>query len=312
MCRTGRLIAGLSVCLLAAMAKAAATQHMISPVPPVQVAPGDFVRAGADEEATAHNQDSIANIGFIVGGKAVAVVDPGGSLADGEALRAAIRRQTSLPIRYVIATHAHPDHVFGGQAFLADHPVFIGHFLLPNALAARSSYDHKRLAAVLGEADTGMPVTPTMLVKDTQEIDLGGRMLLLRAWPAAHSDTDLTILDEGTGTLWAGDLLFVDRVPALDGSLKGWLAALRQLEAVPAAHAVPGHGPAAVAWPAGDAAEKSYLQTLLRDVRTGIAKGEEISQTAATAGLSQRQRWTLFDAYNGRNATEAYRELQWE
>jgi quinoprotein relay system zinc metallohydrolase 2 len=320
--RTGWLIA-LSLCaglghaqaaVTPAPAPAAAPASSPAPAPAIvtEIAPGDFVRRGADEEATAQNLDGIANIGFIVGNSAVAVIDPGGSLADGEALRRAIRQRTGLPIRYVIATHAHPDHVFGGAAFLADHAVFVGHARLPGALAQRDAYDHGRLAAVLGDAATGMPVCPTMLVQDTQSIDLGGRVLSLRAWPSAHTDTDLTILDGATRTLWAGDLLFVRRVPALDGSLKGWLAALDQLERVPAVRAVPGHGPASVAWPAGDVAEKTYLLALLRDVRGDIAKGEDIPAAVATAGASQRGGWALFDAYNGRNVTEAYKELQWE
>ncbi len=270
------------------------------------------MRHGADEEATAQNLDGIANIGFIVGGSSVAVIDPGGSLADGEALRAAIRQHTNLPIRYVIATHAHPDHVFGGGAFLADHPIFVGHAMLPVALAQRAAYDHARLAAVLGESATGMPVTPTLLVQTTLTVDLGGRLLLLRAWPDAHTNTDLTILDAATSTLWAGDLLFVHRVPALDGSLKGWLAVLDQLEHVAAARAIPGHGPVSVPWPAGDSPEKTYLLTLQHDVRADIAKGDDIPAAVANAGLSQRGGWVLFDEYNGRNVTEAYKELQWE
>ena len=278
----------------------------------MEVAPGDYVRVGATAEATAANADGIANIGFIVGTQAVAVIDPGGSLADGEALRAAILQRTKLPIRFVIMTHAHPDHVFGGEAFLADHPVYAGHFMLPGALAARGEYDRKRLADVLGDAATGKPVAPSMLVKDTAKIDLGGRVLVLQAWPSAHTDTDLTILDTASSTLWTGDLLFVDRVPALDGSLKGWLAALGGLEKIVAARAVPGHGPASVAWPAGDTAEKSYLQLLQHDVRADIAKGRDITATVSDAGAAQRGQWALFDAYNGRNVTEAYKELQWE
>ena len=278
----------------------------------VEVAPGDFVRVGVDEEATAANADGIANIGFIVGGTDVAVIDPGGSLADGEALRAAIVQRTKLPIRYVIMTHGHPDHVFGGGAFVGDHAVFVGHHRLPDFMAARDEYDRKRLADVLGGAATGTPVVPTLLVQDTRTIDLGGRVLVLKAWPPAHTDADLSILDTATSTLWAGDLLFVNRVPALDGSLKGWIAALAELAGVPVVRAVPGHGPASVPWPAGEDAERDYLLLLEHDVRADIAKGLDIPASIATAAAGQRGAWALFDAYNGRNVTEAYKELEWE
>jgi quinoprotein relay system zinc metallohydrolase 2 len=279
---------------------------------PVEVAPGDYVRVGVCAEASPDNQDAIANIGFIVGGNAVAVIDPGGSLADGRALRAMVRATTPLPIRYVIMTHSHPDHVFGGSAFLPDHPVFVGHWRLPAALANRAAYDHARLAAILGEAATGDPVPPTLLVRADTVLDLGGRALMLQAQPAAHTDTDLTVLDRATGTLWAGDLLFVGRVPSLDGNLVGWLRVLDHLAALPASRAVPGHGPAAVPWPAGATDERRYLDVLLHDVRAGIASGQDIGTVAASAGASEKRRWALFDAYAGRNATVAYKELQWE
>ena len=306
LCRTAAALA--LVCLHPEVA--ASTTQL--PAGIVQVAAGDYVRQGDCAEATPENQDGIANTAFVVGLKAVAVIDPGGSLQDGNRLRAAVRAATNLPIRYVILTHGHPDHVFGASAFLPDHPVFVGHWRLPGVLASRAAHDYHVLEARLRTADTGEAVPPTLLVHDTVVLDLGGRTLRLQAFGSAHTDADLTVTDQATATLFTGDLVFSGRVPALDGSLAGWLRALDARRKQRAARAVPGHGPASLPWPQGAADEQRYLLTLQQDVRRAIAAGQDVDATAATAASSERPRWQLFDDYNGRNAIEAYKELQWE
>ena len=96
-------------------------------LPVDEVAPGVFVHAGRHEYADRDNHGDVANIGFIVGAEAVAVIDTGNSPTIGNGLRDAIRQRTNLPIRYVINTHMHPDHIFGNAAFAEDHPAFIAH-----------------------------------------------------------------------------------------------------------------------------------------------------------------------------------------
>ena len=277
-----------------------------------EVAPGIWVRQGVHEEATVANQDGIANIGFIIGQDAVAVMDPGGSLADGQGLRAALRARTGLPIRWVVMTHLHPDHVFGAEAFAGDNPTFVGHARMAAMLVQRGEFYRNALADVLGIEAAGDYAKPGLLVSDTAELDLGGRTLQLRAHPTAHTDNDLSILDPQTGTLWLGDLLFVDRVPAVDGSILGWLQQTAALRSVPARRAVPGHGPAAVPWPEAADAQERYLGGIVHDIRAMIRRGGDIETAVATVGQSERSNWLLFDDYNGRNVTTAFKELEWE
>jgi quinoprotein relay system zinc metallohydrolase 2 len=297
-----------------------------NPPPFREIAAGIFVRRGLDEDVSPTNDDAIANIGFVVGTDSVAVVDPGGSFRDGERLRQEILRVTKRPIRFVVMTHGHPDHIFGAGAFQRDRPQFVGHSRLPLTLAARGEYYRKRLEEVLrgGSAEAiepraraavprvGVVVPPTRLVEHTATLDLGGRTLELTAYPRAHSDCDLTVRDSQTSTLFAGDLLFVERVPSLDGSLRGWMTALNSLKTVKALRAVPGHGPVGVDWPLGSADLERYLGVLAAGTRAALAKNLDLDAAVQTVGESERGRWKLFDAYHGHNVTQAFKELEWE
>jgi quinoprotein relay system zinc metallohydrolase 2 len=287
-----------------------------SPLAIREIAPGVFVHQGRHELFTPANAGDIANLGFVVGDSAVAVIDTGGSAGLGRRLGEAIRQVTPLPVRYVINTHMHPDHVFGNVAFVPDDPEFIGHAKLPRALATRSQRYLSANADLLGpQAFEGTLIVPPKAgsgVDQQRRIDLGGRSLLLQAWPTSHTDNDLTVLDERTGTLFTGDLLFVDHIPTLDGSLTGWLKTLDALSSIKAERAVPGHGPASVAWPAALEPERRYLETLARDTRAAIDAGRSLSDAAATAAASEKDAWLLFDEYNARNASAAFAELEWK
>lgn len=279
-----------------------------------EVAPGIFVHQGLHQETSGSNQGDIANVGFIIGDRCVAVVDTGGSAEVGTRLRQAIRQRTRLPVCHVINTHVHPDHISGNAAFAADKPVFIGHQHLARALQARWPHYRRALARELGDqqaARTAM-ILPGQSVTGEMTIDLGGRELLLRAWPTAHTDADLTVMDRKTATLWLGDLLFGERMPSLDGSLKGWLAVMRELRQIPVRTAIPGHGPVTANWPAALDPQERYLQALQHSTRAAIRAGKTLSRTLEEAESAPASGWLLFDAYHRRNVTTAYTELEWE
>src|SRR4029077_18781700 len=105
--------------------------------------PGVYVHYGQQAEMTAANFGDVANFGFVVGARCIAVIDTGGTFGVGRALRQAIRRVSAVPVCYVINTHVHPDHVFGNAAFVEDHPEFTGHARLAEAMRVRGpSYLH--------------------------------------------------------------------------------------------------------------------------------------------------------------------------
>lgn len=275
-------------------------------------APGVYVHYGRIEVMTPENAGDIANLGFVVGDRCVAVIDTGGTAAVGRALRAAIRAVTDKPVCFVVNTHVHPDHIFGNAAFVDDKPVFVGHGHLAEAFARRGPNYLNALRRDVGTAADGSAlVPPTRAVAQTLDLDLGGRTLALRAWPTAHTDQDLTAYDAKSGTLFLGDLVFDRHVPVVDGKLRGLLAALDELKSMPARVAVPGHG-RADRWPGVLDPERGYLQALAKDVKAALAAQKTLGQAVQTIGQDQRGTWALFDEFHRRNVTAAYAELEWE
>jgi hypothetical protein len=120
------------------------------------------------------------------------------------------------------------------------------------------------------------------------------------------------VFDPASATLLPADLLFVERIPALDGQLTGWQGELRALKTIAAKRAVPGHGPVSVEWPAGAQDLDRYLDVLLRETRSAVRQGMDISDAAVTVGQSERGLWKLFDDYHGHNVTQAFKEVEWE
>jgi quinoprotein relay system zinc metallohydrolase 2 len=274
--------------------------------------PGVYVHYGQQAETAPANAADIANLGFVVGEKCVAVIDTGGTYAEGRALRLAIRRVTAAPVCYVINTHVHPDHVFGNQAFVEDRPEYVGHAHLAESMRRRGPNYLRALLRDLGAAAQGSTlVLPTHSVPGVERLELGGRTLILRAWQTAHTDTDLTVFDETSGTLWLGDLLFVGHLPVIDGSLRGFIAVIDELKTIPAQRVIPGHGRAG-AWPVAIMAEERYLKQLLIDVRAALGTKMPLAQAIEAVGYDRSDQWLLVDQFHKRNVTAAYAELEWD
>ena len=279
-----------------------------------EIAPGVFVHHGRYEIQSPENRGDMANASFVVGSEAVAVIDTLGSAVLGRELRDAIRAVTDKPVRYVINTHMHPDHVFGNAAFKEDAPAFVGHHKLARGLASRADRYLAINKQMLGEeAFQGIEIVlPTVAVEDSLTLDLGGRSLVCETQRTAHTDNDLTITDTATDTLFLGDLLFSVHVPTLDGSIKGWLTLLDELSRRQAARVVPGHGPHAMELPEALEPEQHYLAAIAADVRKLIKDGKTLEDATKIAGFSERDAWKLFDQYHVRNVTAAFAELEWE
>ncbi len=310
--RSAALITLLVGLLLSRTATLTHSQEVLKPLSIDQVGSGIYMHSGEIALMSGANDGAIANVGFVVGAKGVAVIDTGGSVREGRRLLSAIRQITDEPVLYVINTHAHPDHVFGNAAFLPP-AVFVGSHNLPRQIMERGPYYLKSFRPAMGSLlDEVRILPPSVTVDDELQLDLGDRMLTLRAWRASHSDSDLTVFDERTGILFAGDLVFLRHIPVLDGSIRGWLKTINELARLPAKSVVPGHGPPSAPWPAALDPEKTYLERLQSDCRDLIKRGVPIAAASELAAASEKSHWDLFNEYNARNATAAFSELEWE
>ena len=261
----------LLTCLLASLAQAL-DYHL----QPRQIADGVWLVEGSTDNFAADNGGNIVNVGFIETADGVVVIDTGPSRRYGEALHQSIEQATGKPVLRVLLTHHHPDHVLGNQAF-ASVPIAA----LPGTtklLAEQGDAMAENMYRLVGDWMRGTEVV--LPSEEVQEgaLEIGGRRLQLLAL-RGHTGADLAILDERSGVLFAGDILFYQRAlttPNTPG-LDVWLAELDRLQALPWKQIVPGHGPLA-----SDAAPftqmRDYLGWLDGLLRQGAEQGAEMNE----------------------------------
>ncbi|SOD93663.1 quinoprotein relay system zinc metallohydrolase 1 [Caenispirillum bisanense] len=258
-------------------APTAAAQDLTYALAPMAVALDTYVVEGRTEFFDRRNGGNIVNTAFIVTDAGVVVVDDGPSRRYGEELRAAIARVTDKPVVKVFVTHLHPDHFLGGQAF-ADVPV-AATAATRAGIAAEGMAVTENLYRLSGDWMRGTePMEPTETIAEGEQVvEIGGHRLRLLPLQG-HTDSDLVLLDETTGVLFASDLVFHDRAPTFPhADAAEWLAALDRLAALDVAVVVPGHGP--VARDGGPIAQtRDYVQWLDQALRTAADEGREITE----------------------------------
>jgi glyoxylase-like metal-dependent hydrolase (beta-lactamase superfamily II) len=273
------------------MAAAAQTQAEAQTPPPASlpaplVKPEDLTRVSPHVQVIPDNSVRlVSNIGFIVGDKAVMVVDTGLGPRNGATVAAVAQRLAPGKAVYLVATHAHPEHDLGAQAFPAGSTMIRSEaqaadrdndMAVAKTFAAGSPAAAELLAgAVFRQAD--------VLFKDEATIDLGGVLVTLAALGPAHTAGDIAVFVEGEKVLFSGDLAMKAQ-PAITNpaaTLATWRHALDVLEGFGPVVVVPSHGPL------GDAGYIKGYRAYLNEVaaRTKAAKAGGASQEAATEAV---------------------------
>lgn len=207
---------------------------------PRQVADGVWLFEGAQDSIARGNGGAICNVAMLETPQGAIVVETGGTLRHGAALRAFADQRLGGVVA-ALNTHHHPDHWFGNGAF-ADRPIHA----LPGCIAAQKAGAQALsdgLYRILGSWMQGTAPLPATAAVEGGDLTLGGRVLSVMAL-SGHTPADLALIDGPTGTLIAGDLLFLDRAPSFpDADIAVWRAALSRLGGLPVTGTIPGHGP---------------------------------------------------------------------
>jgi quinoprotein relay system zinc metallohydrolase 1 len=254
------------------------------------VAPDVYVFIGKTEDFNTTNGGNIVNTGFIVGPQGVVVIDTGPSLRYGRQMRAAIARVTDKPVVMAINTHHHPDHFLGNQAF-ADVPIATLADV-QKGIATDGNAFAENLFRMSGDWMAGTEVLAPTRTIGAGPLTIAGKRLRVLALDG-HTGADLALLDEASGVLFAGDLVFDQRAPTTPhADIDHWLTSLAALEKLMAEGGVktlvPGHGPvshdaAAIRW------TRDWLVWLTGALRQAADQGLDMNETL-TQPLPERYR----------------------
>ena len=276
---------------------------------PTQVAKGVYCYFGAPEVMDTHNNGNMVNSCFVDAGFHWLVIDSGPSYM--YAKDALLHVNKVMDVAYVINTHVHDDHWLGNGFYAQKGAEIIGpaHF-------SDVFHEHMtpRMARRISKAayEKTVPTPPNHMIEKSTRLQVDGLSVeIVHVDSKAHTSGDLFVYIAQLETLFAGDLVFNDRLPLLgDGDINGWIAALEQIKSYRAKHIIGGHG----VRHDSESAEFTYryLSELRRLVREAIAKGVSIEDAVASIRMDAYKKSALYELTHRANVEAAYRMLEWE
>lgn len=320
----------VAAALLATCPVLAAGAQDVSPYPAITIplkidqAPGKSVwySTGNPGIPGKDNEGNTSNAGFVVTSDGVVVFDALGTPSHGWALLREIRKVTDKKIRYVVASHYHADHIYGLQAF-KDHADAIivaqersGEYKDNEETAdekANQRLDQRRSALFPWVDGNTRVVPPDVTFSERMTIALGDRRLtLLHAGPA-HSSSDIMMMVEPDGVLFAGDIVQNGRIPFMnsdDVSTVKWLDALGAVEKLDPKFIIPGHGRTSTEAKQAIAFTRDYIQNLRNTMAAAVQNWTDFDVAYDQADWSKYRDMPAFASNNRGNAYRIYLELE--
>lgn len=278
---------------------------------PVGVDKGIYCFFGKPEVMNDVNNGNMVNSCYVDTGEHWLVIDSGPTFAYAKEAAAAMQKIKPQPVGLVVNTHVHDDHWLGNGFFEASGIDVIGPALFKTAVNPNEPTRMQKRISKAAYAGTEIRL-PTQYIDADKSVVLDATEVQLRlAERRAHTPQDLIVYLPAMKTVFAGDLVFNDRIPSLrDGDINGWIAALESIRALSAVHIVGGHGERTDK----DAADRTYayLVTLRDGVRDAIENGVGIAQATKSIQLEAFRDAALYDVMHAQNVEAAYRMLEWE
>jgi glyoxylase-like metal-dependent hydrolase (beta-lactamase superfamily II) len=268
------------------------------------------------------NEGNTSNAGFVVTSGGVIVFDALGTPSLGWALLQQIRGMTDKPIRYVVLSHYHADHIYGLQAF-RDHTdaTIVAQERASEYRDNEETADEKaglrldqRRAALSPWVDANTRVVPPDITfKERMTISLGDRRLTLLYAGPAHSSSDIMMMVEPDGVLFAGDIVQNSRIPFMnsdDVSTTQWLHALDEVAKLDPKFIIPGHGRTSTEARQAIGFTRDYIQYVRITMAAAVQNWTDFDVAYEQADWSKYRDYPAFASNNRGNAYRIYLELE--
>ena len=311
--RTLILLLALLVC-----SRSPALQGQASPAPkPDAALPFTLKPLGHGIYAAIDNPkgEAGANAGFVVGDDGVAVIDTFENAPAAQALLGEIRMVTKLPIRFVVNTHYHLDHVAGNAVFAKEGAVIVAHRNVPTWIHTENLKFFGKNITPEQKTQVESLATPNMLFDSSTELRLGSVALRVEFFPGhTGGDSIVVVQQDKSAVVFCGDLFWRQTLPNLiDASTLPWMETLSTFTKFSAESPIvfiPGHGDP------GNASDVAAFRGYLSDLRDWVSGAKKDGKTGAAlvdAVLPQLKQkygtWQLFEYFAKRNIADVEAEL---